>query len=75
MKTNTKDARYSMRVNAETFKRLREIAHTLRTPLADILVTGALMVGSRAMNESQYLHAKAIAIGTEIERSESQHPE
>jgi signal transduction histidine kinase len=64
-----------MRINSETFKRLREISHALRTPLADILVTGALMLGSRALNESQYLHAKAIAIGTEVERSESQPAE
>lgn len=70
MKPNVKDARYSMRVNKEVFARLRDISHNLRTPLADILITGALMLGSRVLNESQYLHAKAMAISAETSRIE-----
>jgi len=58
-KASTKNHRYALRLNLETYKRLRMIALQLHTPLPDLLVTGALMVYARATNPSQYYAMKA----------------
>ena len=59
-----KTARFSFRLAPETLKRLQSVAVALNTPLADLLVTGALMVWARATNPSEYLRTKSDAIAT-----------
>ena len=59
MPKGKKSAQYQFRVSPETRDLLKKIATALDTPLPDLLITGALIVYSKATNPPEYLRLKA----------------